>query len=529
MGHDSSRSQQVTASFDGGDLDCGSGLLLLIRKHIDPLRPGELLEILSSESSVKEDLPAWCRLTGNALISQTEGPDRVCFVISKGPWRGHLPGESGTGMPGKEAKLAAPMTQPVREVVIPASLPVPMSVPGIGPLSVMGIGSWPRPGWLLRALHGYLSGQMQEDEFRATADDAVRLAVESQRRAGVEVVTDGEQRRDNYASFVGRILDNCQLIPITDLLPYVEEPDKFREELAALDVPASSVRHPAVFGPLGRSRPLAVDEFSFVRSICDLPVKVALPGPYLLTRTMWMECISDRAYATRESLSDDIVRVLREELFGLLAAGVSVVQLDEPVLTEVVYGRSRGGGRSFMCGALGEKGPVEEELEFARTLINRVVEGVPAERTALHVCRGNWTKDETVALVGDYRPLLSLFSCINVGTLFLELCTPRAGELEVLGSLPDRLRVGVGVVNQKLDKIETIEEIMERGERAIQLLGVQRVVLNPDCGFATFADNPIATGEVAEHKLANVARAAARLKQRHGVSSRASRSDRRMA
>jgi 5-methyltetrahydropteroyltriglutamate--homocysteine methyltransferase len=517
MQDESSRPRQVAASFDGGNLDCGSGLLLLIRKYIDPLQPGELLEILSSESSVKDDLPAWCRLTGNEMVSQTEGPDRVRFVISKGGLRPHAPDSVGLELPRREVKRAAPLTQPVREVTIPASLPTPLDVPLISPLSVMGIGSWPRPRWLLRALHENLSGQMPEDEFRATADDAVRLAVEAQRRAGVHVVTDGEQRRDNYASFVGGILDNCQLIPITDLLPYVEDPEKFRQELAALDVPASSVRHPAVFGPLGRSRPLAVDEFKFVRSMSELPVKVALPGPYLLTRTMWMECISDRAYATRELLADDIVRVLREELFGLLGAGVSFVQFDEPVLTEVVYGQSQGGGRSFMCGALGEKGPVAEELEFAKELINRVVAGVPTSRTALHVCRGNWTKDESVALVGDYRPLMPLLSSMNVGTLFLELCTPRAGELEVLAALPDRVRVGVGVVNQKLDKIETCDEIMERAERAIQLFGVERVLLNPDCGFATFADNPLAIAEIAERKLANMVRAAAGLQQRHRV------------
>ena len=121
----------------------------------------------------------------------------------------------------------------------------------------MGVGSWPRPGWLLRALHDYLERRLDEASFQQTADDAVRLAVAAQERAGVDVVTDGEQRRDSYASFVGSRLDNCQLIPLTDLLPYVDDPHKFEEELRALDVPAGKVRHPAVLGPLLRSRPLA--------------------------------------------------------------------------------------------------------------------------------------------------------------------------------------------------------------------------------------------------------------------------------
>jgi 5-methyltetrahydropteroyltriglutamate--homocysteine methyltransferase len=73
--------------------------------------------------------------------------------------------------------------------------------------------------------------------------------------------------------------------------------------MRSLDVPASEVRHPAVFGPLGRSRPLTVHEFDFVKTLTNKPVKVALPGPYLLTRIMWMECISDRAYRSREHLA----------------------------------------------------------------------------------------------------------------------------------------------------------------------------------------------------------------------------------
>jgi hypothetical protein len=108
-------------------------------------------------------------------------------------------------------------------------------------------------------------------------------------------------------------------------------PGGFEAEMRSLDVPASEVRHPAVWGPLGRSRPLAVHEYEFARTLTDRPVKVAVPGPYLLTRTMWIECISDRAYRSREHLAEDVVRVLREELHALLAAGVALVQLDEPV------------------------------------------------------------------------------------------------------------------------------------------------------------------------------------------------------
>jgi 5-methyltetrahydropteroyltriglutamate--homocysteine methyltransferase len=124
------------------------------------------------------------------------------------------------------------------------------------------------------------------------------------------------------------------------------------------------------------------------------------------------------------------------------------------------------------------------------------------------MCRGNWTPDESVALRGDYRPLLPLFSRLAVGTLFLELCTPRAGDVDVLRALPERYRVGVGVVNQKVASVEPVEQIVARGREAVRVLGRDRVLLTPDCGFATFADNPLASASVAEAKLHAIAQAA---------------------
>ena len=96
---------------------------------------------------------------------------------------------------------------------------------------------------------------------------------------------------------------------------------------------------------------------------------------------------------------------------------------------------------------------------------------------------------------------------MSVGTLFLELCTERAGEIEVLKALPSTTRVGVGVVNQKHERVESADEIVARGRRAIAF-GAERVLLTPDCGFATFADNPVASAQVAEPKLLAIRRAA---------------------
>lgn len=488
-------------SFDGGDLDCGNGLLLLIRKHIDPLPRGGLLEIRSTESSVEEDLPAWCRMTGNEFVSWTKDGKQRAFLVSKGALSERAapataPAAPRTADEGPTEQLRErPMVEP----------------PVVPPLAVTCMGSWPRPRWMIEAMHAYVEGRLSMREFHQTADDAVRLAIAAQERAGIDMVTDGEQRRDSYASFVASRLDNCQLIPLIDLLPLVDDPEEFEAEMRALDIPAAEVRHPAVFGPLARSRPLVAHEVDFARSVTGKPVKVALPGPYLLTRTMWMECISDRAYDSREHIAEDIVRVLREELADLMKSGVAMVQLDEPVLSEVVFSGAKN-KRSFMCGALSESRPPAEELGFARDLLNAVLDGFPRQRTALHVCRGNWTTDESVALTGSYEPLIDTLAGVRVGAYLLEMATPRAGEMAVLQRLPQDARIGVGIVNQKLQQAEAVDEVAGRIRHAVELFGKERLLLHPDCGFATFADNPICSNHLAEDKLAAIVQAAQRLR-----------------
>jgi 5-methyltetrahydropteroyltriglutamate--homocysteine methyltransferase len=121
----------------------------------------------------------------------------------------------------------------------------PVAAPAVPALAVTGIGSWPRPRWLMDAMHAHVQGRLDDAAFQDTADDAVRLIASAQQRAGATLYTDGEQRRDSYASFVATRLDNCQLVPLTDLLPLVEDPAAFEAELRALDVPAARCATPA--------------------------------------------------------------------------------------------------------------------------------------------------------------------------------------------------------------------------------------------------------------------------------------------
>lgn len=213
--------------------------------------------------------------------------------------------------------------------------------------TVTQVGSWPRSRDLLRALRDKQHGRTTRAEFEAIADDEVRRCVAHQVEAGVDVVVDGEHRRDNFYSFVTEKLDGTRLMSLAEMLDTVEDKAAFEEMLSTLDVPASAIRNPTCVGGLSRREPLAVEELRFVQQLTDLPVKVSLPGPYLLTRSMWVSAHSKAGYADKTEMGEDVVQILRDELIDLRDAGASFVQFDEPVLTEIVMS-DESGRRTFM-------------------------------------------------------------------------------------------------------------------------------------------------------------------------------------
>ena len=203
---------------------------------------------------------------------------------------------------------------------------------------VTQVGSWPRSPALLSALREKRSGRLSAKDFDQVADDEIRRCVELQHAADVDYVVDGELRRDNFYSFVAEKVEGARLMSLAELLDTVEDKAAFEEMLQTLDAPAFSIRNPTCIGKLQRREPLAVNEFKFLQTLTDRPIKVTLPGPYLLTRAMWVTAYSVDAYGDKPVMADDIVTLLREELADLMDAGAEFVQFDEPVLTEVVHG-----------------------------------------------------------------------------------------------------------------------------------------------------------------------------------------------
>ncbi len=363
------------------------------------------------------------------------------------------------------------------------------------------VGSWPRPSWLLDAM------KRRAPSLPEFQDQATLLAIKYQEDAGVDIVSDGEQRRDNFYSFIADRLEGIRLMTLAELLDYVEDKAAFENLLNALDVPAFAIKNPVVVGKVRRRKPLVLDDFRFLRRHTTRATKVTLPGPYLLARSTWIKGLSESIYPNADALGDDIVAVLREELAGLASAGADFVQFDEPVLSELLLA-GRSATRTFMCAALAASSSPEGELERAVSLLNRVVEGIHGPLLGVHVCRGNWSRKEDVLLAGPYDGLIPYLNRMKLGQFVLEYATSRAGTPAALAALNSKAQVGYGAVNPRTADVENPDEIVRRAKELTQYVAPERIYLNPDCGFGTFADRPVADAPTAFAKLAALSSAA---------------------
>lgn len=388
-----------------------------------------------------------------------------------------------------------------------------MPVPGVPLFPVTVVGSWPRPDYLLKALRQRQAGRISFAEFNEVADRAVLECLKYQDDAGVDIVSDGEQRRDNFYSFITEKLDGVQLMSLADILDVVEDKSSFEAILRQRDTPAFAIHNPTVVGKLSPRMPLAVDELEFLKKHTTKPIKIALPGPYMMTRAMWVEGITNQAYASQEELADDFIAILRAELIALRDAGCAFVQFDEPVLSDVLFGPDLK-ERTFMCASMAaSSGDPHRELTWAARMMNAVVEGIDGIETGVHVCRGNFTRNESGLLSGSYEPMIMYLLLMQLDQLVLEYATPRAGDLHVWARFPKAREIGLGVVNPRSDEVESVESVVQRVEEALNYFEPEQIYLNPDCGFGTFAERPMNSFEVAARKLAVIGEAARELRK----------------
>ncbi len=154
-------------------------------------------------------------------------------------------------------------------------------------------------------------------------------------------------------------------------------------------------------------------------------------------------------------------------------------------------------------------------MQYAAELINRVVDGFDNIRTGIHVCRGNWSRNEETLLTGDYLPLLPAFTKMNVDQFVLEYATPRAGEIEIVGKALADKELGLGVINPRTDEIESTEFIIDKVEMALKYFAPENIFLNTDCGFGCFAERCVNDEQNAYQKIKRMVEAAEILRKKY--------------
>ncbi len=374
------------------------------------------------------------------------------------------------------------------------------------------VGSLPRPQSLLEAMTLARQGRISPEEMETQIESAVEAAIRLQEECGVDVVSDGEQARPDFYSFVADRVDGLRLMSLEDLAGHVEDRSFFERFLADLDVPTAGVRLPVVVAPLRRRNSLAVGELRRARRFTGKPIKVALPGPYLLTCSAWVQALSSVSYPDQEALGRDVVALLRQELEDLGEAGCEFVQFDEPMLADVAFAEPEECG-NLLRAALSRRVDPDGELAFAVDLINRVVEGFDSLRTGLHVCRGHCVEKDKIHLRGSYDRLLPHFARMKIRQFVLEYASEKEDTLEALATLPANQEIGLGVLNPRTAEMEPVETVVSKTRRLARAVGPGRVFLNPDCGFEAFANRPVNTTSGAAAKLRVLALAAERLRR----------------
>jgi 5-methyltetrahydropteroyltriglutamate--homocysteine methyltransferase len=304
--------------------------------------------------------------------------------------------------------------------------------------------------------------RVPESLLREAQDDATRLAIRAQEAAGLDVLTDGEVRRESYSNRFATALEGVD----------IDNPG------TALDRSGHPNPVPRIVGPVRRRHPVEVEDVRFLRAHTTKPIKMTVPGPF----TMSQQAQNDH-YPSEEAAALDYAAAVNEEIRDLFAAGADVVQVDEPYL----------------------QARPEKARQFGLAALNRALDGITGT-TAVHLCFG-------YAAIIHQRPpayafLPELAGC-PVNQVSIE--TAQSGlDCAVLTRLPGK-QIMVGCLDLNDMAVETPATVVARIERALAHVAPEQVILAPDCGMKYLPR------EVADGKLRAMVAAAKMLRARYGA------------
>jgi len=295
------------------------------------------------------------------------------------------------------------------------------------------VGSYSMPGWLERVKNDYLLRRISRHDLDEIHDLAVKAAIKDQEVAGVDIVSDGELRRDNMIDHFALRLPGVQIDHASKRFYY--------------DFYDSAVRARMPTASLG-----LVEELRFLRRFTDRRAKLSVTGPHSLVKR-----IRNEFYPSEEAFALDIARIMNLELRELVKAGATDIQIDEPYYSGF-----------------------PEDLPWGVRAINALVEGVEAH-LSLHVCYGN--RYGKPSWEGTYRYLFPAVLEARVEQLTLEFGRRGEEDVQVFKEFDARFTLGLGVIDVKTNDVETPAIVAERIRKALEIVPVERLAVNPDCGL----------------------------------------------
>src|SRR6516162_4516979 len=316
------------------------------------------------------------------------------------------------------------------------------------PLATTVVGSYSVPEWLGRLKTDHYQRRISAHHLDEIHEVAIKAALKDQELAGVDIVSDGELRRDNDIDY------------LLTRIPEVEIPHRAKTDY--YDYYDAQVRAPLAEAAV-MSPGLAAD-FAFTREQTQHPIKFSFTGPFSLSRR-----IDDTAYADPADLVRALARRLNAQARELAEAGADLLQIDEP----------------FLAG-------YPEQVELAVEAVNIVTEGVPVT-WALHVCYGN--RYARPSWEGHYDFLFPAVKAARVDQVVLEFARKGLDDLRLIRQYEWDKWLGFGVIDVKTPEVEPAELVAARIRRALEYVPADRLMINPDCGLRHLAP------EVARQKL----------------------------
>lgn len=366
------------------------------------------------------------------------------------------------------------------------------------------VGSLLRPVNLKEARRRYDAGQISLRELRDIEDQSISAAVKLQEEIGLSVVTDGEYRRLNFQdSFSESVAGYDAGKPSLD---FYEQRVAGSSPLRRWEIPdhgeqkgtAVAQRRP-VATKITLARNVPMEEFRFLRRVARRPGKVALIGPDRISQRFdWQN--SKSVYPGLDEFVDDVVKVERDIISGLIGEGCRYVQIDAPGYTAYVDAPSLDAMR-----ARGE----DPKENFTRSLKadNALIDGFDQVTFGIHLCRGNqrsmWHRE------GSYDDIAErLLNELKHDRFLFEYDTPRAGGFEPLRFLPVGKIIVLGLVSTKVAQLETVDELKRRVDEAAKYVPLEQIAISPQCGFSSDVVGNLVSEDDQKRKLEIVVEAA---------------------